>query len=142
MKTQFKFPLKIISVLVIAITLIAFVGCSKNDNNDNKNNGMYNVTGNANGTQVVPSVNGSGSGSFTGTYNAKTNLLNYNMGWTGLTGSATSTAFYSGAIGANGSLIGNTAVTTNGTTGASVGTITLTDAQETALLNGGLYYLI
>jgi CHRD domain-containing protein len=142
MKTQFKFPSRIISIFVIAVTMVAFVSCSKDNNDKNNTSGMYNVSGNANGTQVVPSVTGTGSGTLTGTYNANTNLLTYNMAWTGLTGSPTSTAFYSGASGANGALVGNTRVTTNGATGASVGTITLTDAQETALLSGGMYYLV
>ena len=140
MKTLIKIPAAFTSILVVCFSLFVLVSCEKKD--DNKNSGMYNVSGNASGTQVVPSVNVTATGTITGTYNANTNLLTYTMGWTGLSGSATATAFYSGASGANGALIGNTTITTSGATGASVGTMTLTDDQENALLSGSMYYLI
>jgi CHRD domain-containing protein len=141
MKTLFKLPPRIISVFVLAVSFVAFIGCDKDDD-DNTTSGMYTVSGNASGSQVVPGVTVTGTGGITGTYNANTNVMSYSMAWTGLSGNPTATAFYTGASGANGSLVGNTTVTTSGATGASVGTITLTDAQETELLKGSMYYLI
>ena len=115
----------------------------KKDKDDNKST-MYTLSGNANGSQVVPSVSGTGTGTITGTYNASTNTLNYNIGWNALSGSASSVGFYDGAAsGANGTQVGsNVAITTAGATGGAVGTVTLTDAQETDLLAGRWYYLI
>jgi hypothetical protein len=139
MKTIFNFPLKLLSIILISITFFGITSCSK-DNNDN--NGMYVISGSSNGSQVVPSVNGTATGTITGTYNANTNLLTYNMTWAGLTASASSSAFYTGSPGTNGALFENTTITTSGSTGASVGTVTLTDAQETALLNGSMYYVV
>jgi hypothetical protein len=139
MKTIVSLPLKFLSIILISIAFLGITSCSKNDND---NNGMYVISGNASGNQVVPSVSGTATGTITGTYNANTNLLTYNMAWVGLTGSASSTAFYTGSPGTNGTLFENTTITTSGSTGASVGTVTLTDAQETALLNGTMYYVV
>lgn len=135
-------PLRFFSLFFISAAFLAITSCNKNDNNNNTSSGMYTVSGNASGSQMSPAISGSGTGTLTGTYNANTNVLTYNMAWANLSGAASSTAFYSGALGTNGTLVGNTTITTTGSTGASVGTITLTDAQETALLNGNLYYVV
>ena len=121
----------------------AVITSCKKDKDENNNN-MYTLSGSANGTQVVPSVSGSGAGTITGTYNPNTNMLSYNIGWNGLTGSASSVGFYGGAAtGANGTQVGNNlAITTGGATGGATGTITLTEAQEADLLAGRWYYLI
>lgn len=140
MKTVFN--LRILSSILVSLAFVGFTSCSKDDNNNASTSGNYAVTGNANGSQVVPSVTGTATGTFSGTYNANTNLLSYNMAWTGLTGAASSTALYTGTTGTNGTLLATTTITTTGSTGASVGTMTLTDAQETALLNGNMYYLV
>jgi hypothetical protein len=144
MKTQSVFSKTFLFLSLIAFTsLFVFNSCNKDDdNNMTSHTGMYTISGSSSGSQVVPTVTGSASGNISGTYNANTNLLSYNMTWNGLTGAATTTRLYTGASGTNGTLIGNTTITTAGATGASVGTMTLTDAQETALLNGTLYYVV
>ena len=129
----------VLSLLAI-LTSFFLVSCTKNDNNSS--NDMFVVSGSASGSQVLPPVTGTATGNISGSYNRSTNLLSYNITWTGLTGAATSASFYNGFAGANGSLVQNTAITTSGSTGASVGTMTLTDAQETALLTGSLYYIV
>src|SRR5215211_4144393 len=103
MRTIINFPLKFVSIILISISFLGITSCSKDDDN----NGMYVITGNASGSQVVPSVSGAAAGTITGTYNASTNLLTYNMAWMGLTGSASSTAFYTGSSGTNGTLFEN-----------------------------------
>ena len=125
----------------ILISSFVLISCSKDDGTTSTN-GMYTVSGSASGSQAVPSVTDTATGNISGTYNANTNLLTYSITWTGLTGSATTSAFYTGTTGTNGSLVSNTTITTAGATGASVGTMTLTDVQETALLNGTWYYII
>ena len=139
MKTFVNFPQRFFSIILISVCLIGLISCSKDNVDDN---GMYVISGNAGGSQVVPPVSGTATGNITGTYNANTNLLTYNMTWIGLTGSASSSAFYTGSSGTNGTLFENTTITTSGSTGASAGTVTLTDAQETALLNGTMYYVV
>ena len=142
MKTFGKLSRQFIALTsAVLISSFLLISCSKDDNHTSTS-GMYTVSGSANGTQVVPSVTGTATVNISGTYNANTNLLTYNMTWVGLTGSATTSAFYTGTTGANGSLVSNTTITTTGSTGASAGTMTLTDAQETALLNGTWYYVI
>jgi len=128
-----------IAASVTILSAFTFVGCDGNDDGDNNN---YTVSGNANGSQVVPSVSGTATGTFNGNYNTQSNQLTYTMGWTGLTGTASSAGFYNGAVGANGSLVANSTITTSGSTGASVGVVTLTEAQESALLNGNMYYVV
>jgi len=119
---------------------VALTSCDDDDDDldDNRN---YSISGNASGSQVVPPVSGSGQGTITGTYDAKTNTLIYTSTWTNLTSAPTSAGLYAGASGTTGVLIGSTwpslAATLSGTT---TGTVVLTDAQETQLLSNGMYY--
>ncbi|MBL7856504.1 MAG: CHRD domain-containing protein [Cyclobacteriaceae bacterium] len=125
---------------VLALSVLA-IGCDDNDDKDTvKKN--YTISGNANGTQVVPSVNGTGSGTMTGTYNPNTRVLSYTNGWSGLTGAPTSGGFYTGASGINGSAVGSPWTYDGNITGTGNynGTMTLTEAQEQQLLGGNWYY--
>jgi hypothetical protein len=143
MKRKFVLPRGIAMLTgALIISGLMFTSCNKDDDNDN--NDMFNLSGSANGSQVVPSVAGSGTGTITGTYNRNTNQLNYNIGWNGLSGAASSVGFYGGAMsGANGTQVGNNlSITTAGSTGGSIGTITLNDQQESDLMAGKWYYLI
>ncbi|TMI62711.1 MAG: CHRD domain-containing protein [Bacteroidetes bacterium] len=120
---------------------VALTSCD-NDDDDLNDNRTYVISGNASGSQVVPAVSGSGQGTVTGTYNSKTNTMNYTSTWTNLSGAPTSAGFYAGNAGASGTLVGNTWTLGSGltATGTTTGTIVLTDAQETQLLNNGWYY--
>jgi hypothetical protein len=142
MKTGFDFTKRILIVATLALSSIfAITSCSKDDDNNN-DKVMFNLGGNASGTAVVPAVTTTGAGTITGTYNKTTNVMTYSIGWTGLSATASGVSFYSGASGVNGTLVQDVNITTAGTTGASTGSITLTDAQETDLLAGNWYYLI
>lgn len=134
--------LKSILLGTLVFGSVAFTACSKDDDTKNNNDKMYTVSGTSNGSQVVPSASGSGTGTIAGTYNANTNVLTYTSTWTGLTGAPTSAAFYSGASGANGTMVGSNWSLGSGLTGTGTftGTVTLTDAQEAQLLAGGMYY--
>lgn len=118
-----------------------FVSCDKNDD-DNMNDQTYTVSGNSSGTQMNPSNTSTASGTMTGTYNARTNVLNYNIGWNTLTTAAGLVQVYSGASGVNGTLLFPISITTPGTTGTASGSVTLTDSQETEFLAGNTYYTI
>jgi len=137
MKTLTNFH-RFLSLILVSVAFLGITSCDKEDNNS----GMYTVSGSSSGSQVVPSVSGSATGTIMGTYNANTNLFSYTMAWTGLTGAATTTSFYTGASGTNGTLLQDVSITTSGSTGASAGTVTLTDTQEQALLNGTIYYIV
>jgi hypothetical protein len=138
MKTKINAPLKFLSLIFISLAFFSLSSCDKDDDND----GMYAVSGNSNGSQMVPSVSGTATGTIAGNYNANTNVLTYTMAWTGLSASASSAALFTGSAGTNGTLFENAVITTSGSTGASVGTVTLTESEETALLNGNMYYVV
>ena len=120
---------------------VALTSCDKEDD-DNDNTTMYAVSGNGSGSQFTPAVSGSGQSTITGTYDAKTNTLMYTSTWTNLSGAPTAAAFYSGAPLVTGTIVGSawTLGTGLNATGTTTGTVVLTDAQETQLLNGGWYY--
>lgn len=129
-------------MLIIAIVALSVltIGCNDDDNNALRKN--YTISGNAMGSQMVPAVGGTGTGSMTGTYNPNTRALNYTNSWTGLSGAPTGGGFYNGASGVNGTAVG-TPWTYDGSTtetGTYTGTMTLTEAQEQQLLNGNWYY--
>jgi hypothetical protein len=119
-------------------TVVAFSSCDKDDD-DNDN--MYSLTGNASGSQVVPSVSGTGSANITGTYNSNTRALSYTSTWTGLSGAPTSAGFYTGAAGTSGIAAGSPwTLSTPGTSGTYSSSMVLTEDQATQLRNGNWYY--
>ena len=134
-------PLQLfLSVTFVVSTL--FISCDKNDD-DTMNDQTYNTTGNANGTQMSPSNTSTGSGTLTGTYNARTNVWQYNIGWSNLSATAGLVQVYGPAgMGVNGTLLFPLSITTPGVSGSASGSITLTDAQETALLANNTYYTV
>jgi hypothetical protein len=134
----------VILQLFLFVNAALFMSCSKD--NDNNKNSMYTVTGNASGSQVVPAVTGNGSGTFTGTYDANSRVMNYNSTWTGLSGNANTGGFYSGAAGSNSTMPAMYNFTlTPGTAmgaGTAMGTMTLTQAQHDDLMAGRWYYTV
>ena len=121
---------------------ILFTGCNKDDDDNNNANRMYNISGTANGSQVVPAVSGSGSGNINGTYNPSNRTLTYTSTWNGLSGAPTGGGFYNGAVGTSGIAIGTpwtfgADATGNGTYS---GTMTLTETEASQLINGNWYY--
>jgi hypothetical protein len=136
MKTRFFS--KGVLVALFASLALAFVSCDKDDDDDND---MYTVSGDASGAQEVPAVTTSATGALTGTYNKSTNQLQYNITWTGLSGDVTAAHFHGpAAAGSNAGPIITLTVTTNGMNGNITGTSTLDEQQETDLLNGQIYY--
>jgi len=133
-------PIQLLLGAALVVSTL-FVSCDKDD--DDVDDQTYTVSGNSSGSQMSPSTNSTATGTMTGAYNARTNVLNYNIGWTGLTTAAGLVQVYGGASsGANGTLLFPLAITTPGVTGTASGSVTLTDAQETNLLAGTTYYTI
>jgi hypothetical protein len=132
--------------LVASVSLF-FVSCKKND--AGFDNTSYTLSGSATGAQVVPTVNTNASGNITGSYNGRTNVLMYNVTFTGLSASVNSVNFFAASdfstasAGANStSAQFHAAITQTGMTGAATGSVTLSEAQEIDLLNGRWYYTV
>jgi len=129
-----------LSVALVVSTL--FVSCDKEDDDDMTDQ-TYSTAGNANGSQMNPSNTSTSTGTLTGTYNARTNVWQYNITWANLSTTAGLVQVYGPAgVGVNGTLLFPLAITTPGTSGSASGNITLTDAQETALLANNTYFTI
>ena len=133
-------PLQLFFSAALVVSTL-FISCDKED--DDMTDKTYATSGNASGTQMNPSNTSTSTGTLTGTYNATTNLWQYNIVWSNLSATAGLVQVYGpAAIGVNGSLLFSLAITTPGVNGAASGSITLTDAQETALLANNTYYTI
>jgi len=126
---------------VLASFLFLSTGCGKDDDPVNTDE-VYNISATMSSANEVPVNASTASGSTTGTYNATTNTLKYNVTWSGLTGQATVGHFHGpAAAGSNASpiiyfnLIPGTPVTS----GTATGEIKLNDTQEADLLAGKWY---
>jgi hypothetical protein len=142
MKTRTSIMKMIFACSFILFAAFVFTSCKKDKTT--VNNTPYTLTGNGAGSQMVPSVTGNGTSTFTGTYDPATKTMNYTTNWTGLSGGATSGGFYNGASGATGTAIGSpwTMGTDSTGTSSNTGTMTLTADQATELINGNWYYTI
>ena len=142
MKTLFlSKPTKVFSLLTgLLLSGIVLTSCDKDD--DDVNNRLYTINGNATSAQMVPAGTSTGTGSITGTYNPATRQLNYTNTWSGLSGAPTGGGFYNGASGVNGTAVGTPWSFGAGTTGTGTSTssMTLTTEQATQLTSGNWYY--
>jgi hypothetical protein len=122
------------------IVVMTFTSCSKDD--DAVPQTTYTISGNASGSQMVPSVAGNGGATISGTYNPATGVMNYTTNWNGMSGAPTSAGFYGGASGTNGTAIGSPWTMGTGWTGtgSTTGTMTLNSEQSSQMLNGNMYY--
>jgi hypothetical protein len=142
-KSSHRQLLFISSVLVFSIFLVT--ACHKDKNNTTPTNKTYTISGNASGSQVVPSVADSGTATISGTFSTQNNMLITTTNWSNLTGRATSGGFYQGASGVNGSLIGTAwalPLADSTGTGTFSDTMTLTADQATQLTTGNWYYIL
>ncbi len=131
-------PNKLVAFTLLAGSLL-IVGCDNDDDLDDDN--MYTVSGNASGAQEVPPVSTGATATLTGTYNANTNLLQYNINWTGLSGVIVAAHFHGpAAVGISAPPIHDITIGTNGIAGSTSGSITLHDSTEAHLLAGNIYY--
>jgi len=134
-------PLKLFLSATLVVSTM-FVSCDKNDDDDMTDK-TYSTSGNANGSQMSPSNTSTGTGTLAGTYDARTNVWQYNISWTNLSTTAGLVQVYGPAgAGVNAALLFPLSITTPGASGSASGSITLTDAQETALLANNTYYTI
>ena len=138
MKTRNFFSKAFIAITLLASTLL-ITSCEKED--DDAADDTYTVSGNASGSQQNPAVATSATGTLSGSYNARTNMLTYTINWTGLSGVVTVAHFHGpAAVGSNAGPLVDIGITTNGISGSTSGSVTLADSTETHLLNGKVYY--
>jgi hypothetical protein len=144
MKTVFSVTKRLFLITSTVLMSALVLSSCKKDKNDTNNTNMYTISGNASGSQMVPSVTGNGTATMTGTYDPNTRVLTYTTSWNGLSGAPTSGGFYSGASGTSGSLVGSswTMGTGLGSTGTYSGTTTLTADQASQLTAGNWYYTL
>lgn len=129
------------SVLLMAAGIFSFTSCNKEDNPVADNS--YELSGNATGAQVSPAVSSNATATLTGNYNSVTNIMQYNVTWTGLAVTADSVSLYGPAdAGANGSFVGTLTITTPGVNGTASGSAQLTEEEEADLLANKWYYAI
>lgn len=133
---------RMLAILMVFTCSFYAMSCKDDDDTPAVDNTPYVISGDANGTQMSPSVIGTGTGTMSGSYNPETRVLTYTSNWNGLTGAPTAGGFYSGARGTNGTAVGTPwTFDSNATgTGTTSGTMTLTPEQGTAFTNGGWYY--
>lgn len=132
-------PLQLLMGATLVVSTL-FVSCDKNDDIEDE---TYAISGNGSGSQVNPSNSSTATGTMTGSYNARTNVLQYNIAWSSLSATAGLVQVYGpAAAGVNGSLLFPVSITTPGVNGSASGNITLTDTQEAALLVNSLYYTV
>jgi len=135
-----RMPLQLVFSAALLVSTL-FVSCDKED--DDVKDDTYTISGNSSGSQMSPSNASTATGTMTGSFNARTNLLTYAIGWSNLSATAGLVQMYGGAMaGVNGTLMFPLSITTPGVTGSANGSITLTDAQETDLLAGKTYYTV
>ena len=140
MKT-FIFSGRAIGILILSLASLLIISCEKESTSGNGD--TYALSGNGSGAQEVPTNSSTGTATLTGTYNASTNLLTYDIRWTNLTNVATGVHFHGPAMmGVSAGVLVSLTITTAGINGVASGNVTLTESQETALLNGEVYYNI
>jgi hypothetical protein len=137
MKTQ-RILHGMMALLMALSVMVLPVSCDK-DNDDDEN--TYSLSGVATGGQEVPATASTGTASLTGSYNANTNTLVYNINWSGLSGVLTAAHFHGpAAAGETASPLYDITVVTNGTSGNASGTIVISEANEAHFLSGKVYY--
>jgi hypothetical protein len=129
-------------LLASLFSVCLLVGCKDDNDPVSTKKSTYTISGNANGSQMVPSVTGTGTGTISGTYDPNTRVMNYTTNWNGLTGAPMSGGFYNGASGSAGTAVGSPWTIPAGSTesGTMTGTMTLTPEQGTQLTGGNWYY--
>lgn len=100
----------------------------------------YSLFASLDGAQEVPSVVTAGTGTGTMTYDDVSNLLNWTITFSGLTGTATAAHFHGPAAAGTNAGVQIGIPGASGTSGTLTGSATLTATQETDML-AGLWYI-
>ena len=141
MKTLSNYRRTFFSLLATSLITCSFLVACDKDDDDIDDGQVYVLSGSASGAKEIPTNTTTGSATLTGSYNKRTNSLNYVITWTGLTGNVTAAHFHGPASTTEtASPMLDITIGANGTSGTTTGSATVTDAFETALLDGKIYY--
>lgn len=133
------FPFLKRSIGVLAVFCLA-ASC---DNDDDKEDTVYTLSGNGNGVQEVPANTKPGTATLSGDYDKTTGMLTYTVNWTNLSGTANAAHFHGPALaGANAGVLVPLTITNNTTNGTATGSVTIVDSVFQHFLNGRIYYNI
>jgi hypothetical protein len=127
-------------LLFSALAGLVLVSACKKDNDTAP--ATQQVSGTLSGSNEVPAVTASGSGTFTGTYTPSTKSLNYSVTYAGLTGAPTGAHLHFGDAKhttAAPTVPFPTASLPTTTSGTFSGTVTLTLPQADSLTAGRIY---
>ena len=140
--------------IITALTLIAavsIVACTKGGRLERISGDQYTITSSASSKQLVPAIDTTSTGTFTGFYDEQANILTFTITWNDLwrTGKDTITSvnFYGPASAtANGALVRSLPfVSTNNAASANLGIAGLngfTLSEKTDFLAGSYYFTI
>jgi hypothetical protein len=121
--------MKIIIPILLATAVVFFVACTKGGKLNVIEGDKYSVTSIASSKQLVPAIDTTSTGTFTGFYDTETNILTYTLAWNDLwrttsKDTITSVSFY-----------GPASTTANGT---KIRTLPFVNLNNTGSINLGL----
>ena len=140
--------------IITALTLIAavsIVACTKGGKLERISGDQYTITSRASSKQLVPAIDTTSTGTFTGFYDEQANILTFTIAWNDLWRTSkdtiTSVNFYGPASAtANGALVRSLPfVSTNSASSVNLGLAGLngfTLSEQTDLLAGAYYFTI
>jgi hypothetical protein len=133
--------------VIAFVSTAAFFACKKDKEivTNTVKDPVYFLRGNASGAQEAPNkVTTTATGTLTGRYNKDSNTLSYTVTWTGLTGGNATAGHFHGPAdpGVAAAVVVPFTGIASATSGTFTGSTTLTDAQETDLVNGMWYFNI
>jgi hypothetical protein len=121
------------------------VACTKENTMSNGNGTAtsYSTRGDASGSKMNPPVTTSATATHMGSYNTTTNVWQYNVTWTGLSGVATVVEVHGPASATvNGNLLFTLEIMAPGVSGSAFGNAVLTEQQEAYLIANNTYYTV
>ena len=131
---------KLFSIILFSGAL--FLSSCKKQYADGMDRSTYTLSVNTTGSQQVPVSNAHST--FSGSYNAGTNVLEYKITWTGLASPATTVVFHGPAAQNEAGSVDlySLGITTPGVNGEASGKISISEVQEEGLLMGKWFYNI
>jgi len=140
-----------ITALILIVTL-SIIACTKGGKLKRISSDQYTVTSNASSKQLVPAIDTTSTGTFTGFYDEQANILTFTITWNDLwrttsKDTITSVNFYGPASAiANGALVRSLPfVSTNNAASVNLGLAGLsgfTTSEKKDFLAGGYYFTI
>jgi hypothetical protein len=134
------------------IAIYSILGCTKGGNLIPLQGDIYNVSSTASSKQLIPAIDTTSTGTFTGLYDAQSNILTYTIAWSDLWRTSskdtiTSINFYGPAsLASNGSLVRSLPFINMNPTGSInlglAGNTGLQESEQKDFLAGAYYFTV